>query len=259
MWPHPVFVFQNGRLETQLKEQEITASQMELALRSEMATKDEQIGRLGGDIRLLEERLAGSQQQVAQREEQIAVHQASVRDAREETAQRQHLVEQLRVELNEVKGEADDLSDQVQRQELTLQQMEGDLQEARQQYRSAIEENGRLEARIEALAINAKTEQDCLSAEVWLHAFSHCNMNLAFNLYSRPTISLLISELLFTLNISVFCCIFKKVSVLLYRCSVARELCSSLNLDICSCKRRIVNCRNRYAIPPTELLLHGIH
>ena len=55
---------------------------------------------------------------------------------------------------------------QIERQELSLQQVEADVQQARQQYRGAIEENGRLEARIQALAINAQSEQDTLSAEV---------------------------------------------------------------------------------------------
>ena len=49
---------------------------------------------------------------------------------------------------------------------MSLQQMESDVQQARQQYRGAIEENGRLEGRIQALAINAQSEQDTLSTEV---------------------------------------------------------------------------------------------
>ena len=35
-----------------------------------------------------------------------------------------------------------------------------------QQYREAVEENGRLEARIQAFAFNAQSEQDVLSSEV---------------------------------------------------------------------------------------------
>jgi len=47
-----------------------------------------------------------------------------------------------------------------------LQQLEADLGHSREQYREAIEENGRLEARIQAFVINAQSEQDLLSGEV---------------------------------------------------------------------------------------------
>ena len=36
----------------------------------------------------------------------------------------------------------------------------------KQQYRESVEENGRLEARIQAFAINAQSEQDVLNSEV---------------------------------------------------------------------------------------------
>lgn len=44
--------------------------------------------------------------------------------------------------------------------------MEHDLDMAKEKYKDAIEENGRLEARIQAFAINAQSEQDVLSTEV---------------------------------------------------------------------------------------------
>lgn len=47
-----------------------------------------------------------------------------------------------------------------------MQQYEHDLTMIREQYKDAIEENGRLEARIQAFAINAQSEQDVLSSEV---------------------------------------------------------------------------------------------
>lgn len=40
------------------------------------------------------------------------------------------------------------------------------METVKQQYREAVEENGRLEARIQAFAINAQSEQDVLSSEV---------------------------------------------------------------------------------------------
>ena len=55
---------------------------------------------------------------------------------------------------------------QLSRREISLQQLEQDLGLAREQYRDAVEENGRLEARIQAFAINAQSEQECLSSEV---------------------------------------------------------------------------------------------
>jgi hypothetical protein len=55
---------------------------------------------------------------------------------------------------------------QLERREITLQQVESDLAQSRDQYRDAIEENGRLEARIQAFTINAQSEQDLLSGEV---------------------------------------------------------------------------------------------
>ena len=55
---------------------------------------------------------------------------------------------------------------QLERREITLQQLEADLAHSREQYREAVEENGRLEARIQAFVINAQSEQDLLSGEV---------------------------------------------------------------------------------------------
>lgn len=55
---------------------------------------------------------------------------------------------------------------QLSRREISLQQYEADLAQVKQQYREAVEENGRLEARIQAFAINAQSEQDVLSSEV---------------------------------------------------------------------------------------------
>lgn len=55
---------------------------------------------------------------------------------------------------------------QLSRREISLHQLEHDLTLAREQYKDAIEENGRLEARIQAFAINAQSEQDMLSSEV---------------------------------------------------------------------------------------------
>ena len=56
--------------------------------------------------------------------------------------------------------------DDLQRRDITLQQFEGDLVTARKQYREAVEENGRLEAKIQSYVINAQSEQDILSGEV---------------------------------------------------------------------------------------------
>ena len=56
--------------------------------------------------------------------------------------------------------------DELRRRDVTLQQMDGDLIKTRRQYREAVEENGRLEARIQSYVINAQSEQDVLSGEV---------------------------------------------------------------------------------------------
>lgn len=55
---------------------------------------------------------------------------------------------------------------QLSRREISIQQYDVDLAQVKQQYREAVEENGRLEARIQAFAINAQSEQDVLSSEV---------------------------------------------------------------------------------------------
>ena len=44
--------------------------------------------------------------------------------------------------------------------------MAGDLEQTKRLYKDSVEENGRLEARIQAFAINAQSEQDVLSSEV---------------------------------------------------------------------------------------------
>ena len=58
------------------------------------------------------------------------------------------------------------ISTQMERREISIQQLESDLLSTKQLYAEAIEENGRLEARIQAFAINAQSEQDVLSGEV---------------------------------------------------------------------------------------------
>jgi len=55
---------------------------------------------------------------------------------------------------------------QLSRREITIQQLEHELSQVKAQYREAVEENGRLEARIQAFAINAQSEQDVLNSEV---------------------------------------------------------------------------------------------
>ena len=47
-----------------------------------------------------------------------------------------------------------------------MQQLEHELAQVKAQYRESVEENGRLEARIQAFAINAQSEQDVLNSEV---------------------------------------------------------------------------------------------
>ena len=47
-----------------------------------------------------------------------------------------------------------------------MEQFVGDLEHTKRLYKDAVEENGRLEARIQAFAINAQSEQDVLSSEV---------------------------------------------------------------------------------------------
>ena len=55
---------------------------------------------------------------------------------------------------------------QLSRREITIQQLEHELAQVKAQYRESVEENGRLEARIQAFAINAQSEQDVLNSEV---------------------------------------------------------------------------------------------
>ena len=47
-----------------------------------------------------------------------------------------------------------------------MEQLAGDLEHTKRLYKDSVEENGRLEARIQAFAINAQSEQDVLSSEV---------------------------------------------------------------------------------------------
>ena len=56
--------------------------------------------------------------------------------------------------------------EELKRRDVTLQQMDSDLVKTRKQYREAVEENGRLEARIQSYVLNAQSEQDILSGEV---------------------------------------------------------------------------------------------
>ena len=55
---------------------------------------------------------------------------------------------------------------QLENHEIRLEQLVGDLEHTKRLYKDAVEENGRLEARIQAFAINAQSEQDVLSSEV---------------------------------------------------------------------------------------------
>lgn len=65
---------------------------------------------------------------------------------------------------------------QLSRREITIQQLEHELSQVKAQYRESVEENGRLEARIQAFAINAQSEQDVLNSEVIIPLpFKHQN------------------------------------------------------------------------------------
>lgn len=61
---------------------------------------------------------------------------------------------------------------QCEQREISLQQLEADLASTKRLYAEAIEENGRLEARIQAFALNAQSEQDVLSGEVGICSIS---------------------------------------------------------------------------------------
>jgi hypothetical protein len=63
---------------------------------------------------------------------------------------------------------------QLSRIEITLHQTEDDLQATCTHYKAAVEDNGRLEARIQAFAINAQSEQDCLTEEVGTFSWTCC-------------------------------------------------------------------------------------
>lgn len=47
-----------------------------------------------------------------------------------------------------------------------MQQLAGDLEHTKRLYKDSVEENGRLKARVEAEALNARSEQDVLSSEM---------------------------------------------------------------------------------------------
>ena len=55
---------------------------------------------------------------------------------------------------------------QLTRKETSLAQIESDLTSTRQQYKDAVEENGRLAARIQAMHITSQSETDVLANEV---------------------------------------------------------------------------------------------
>jgi len=58
------------------------------------------------------------------------------------------------------------LCTQLEQREVALQQARTDAATARRQYRAAVEENGRLETRLQAFTFSAQTEQSQLSVEV---------------------------------------------------------------------------------------------
>lgn len=52
--------------------------------------------------------------------------------------------------------------------------MNNDLIRTRRQYREAVEENGRLEARVQSFVVDAQSEQSVLSGEVRLVRVTYC-------------------------------------------------------------------------------------
>ena len=58
--------------------------------------------------------------------------------------------------------------DELKRRDVALQQMDSELIRTRRQYREAVEENGRLEARVQSFVVDAQSEQSVLSGEVTL-------------------------------------------------------------------------------------------
>ncbi|CAG5136165.1 unnamed protein product, partial [Candidula unifasciata] len=154
------------RLQTETQEKELTLSQKETMYRSEMADREEEISRLKADLNVLHEKLAESEGQLISREEHIDHVQNKLRDVVSQLTRRENELQALESKLEAANDERKRLADVVQHREMSLQQLEHDFDHAKEKYKDAVEENGRLEARIQAFAISAQTEQDVLSSEM---------------------------------------------------------------------------------------------
>uniref|UniRef100_A0A0B7AUF6 Uncharacterized protein n=1 Tax=Arion vulgaris TaxID=1028688 RepID=A0A0B7AUF6_9EUPU len=154
------------RLQTEIQEKELTASQKETMYRSDMADREEETCRLKIDLNSLHEKLAQSDGQLFSREEHISHLQSQLRESVTEVTTKEEELQRLESELLSANDDRRRLGELLQRREISLQQLEHDLDRAKEKYKDTIEENGRLEARVQAFAINAQSEQDVLSTEV---------------------------------------------------------------------------------------------
>lgn len=148
-------------LHTHIQEMELTANQRDIRHRGLVADNDEQASKLMGKIRIMEERL--QQQQTLSREEQLQRAQSELLTHQ---VRADNEVQKLQIEGAKSREEHHITEDELQRCEARLQQWETDLAVARQQHKDIIEGNKRLEARVQAFAIDAQRKQDLLSAEM---------------------------------------------------------------------------------------------
>ena len=104
--------------------------------------------------------------QTSTRDQEISQLDTQLSTAKQREADLHTTVTALDAKIKNMQEELSVQIDELRRRDVTLQQMDSDLIRTRRQYREAVEENGRLEARIQSYVINAQSEQDMLSGEV---------------------------------------------------------------------------------------------
>eukprot|EP00112_Aurelia_sp_Birch-Aquarium-sp1_P004598 Seg1522.2 transcript_id=Seg1522.2/GoldUCD/mRNA.D3Y31 product="Major antigen" protein_id=Seg1522.2/GoldUCD/D3Y31 len=153
-------------LHSKLATQQANTEQTKKASEQEIASREETMTRTQSEIRRLEDDLKQAENKITYRNEALQRLQNQQKDYIEEVAKREKSIQDLELQLLKSQEEHRRVSEEVAKSEKTNEQLTKDLNMMKTKYNEAVEENGRLEARVKAYQISSQSEHDVLAEEV---------------------------------------------------------------------------------------------
>jgi len=153
-------------LEAKLSAEISKGEESEKKFQQEISSRDESIATLKSDIHRLEDDIKQAESKVTYRNEAVQRLQIQQKDYIEEVARREKSIQDLELQLLKVQEEHRRAADEINRLQKVNEDANKDLKVTKVKYNEAVEENGRLEARVKAYQISSQSENDVLAEEV---------------------------------------------------------------------------------------------